>query len=318
MTSRKPAYFSAKSDGRLRKAREAAGRQLRSCSLCPRCCGVDRLAGERGFCGVGRYAEVASYGPHFGEESVLVGQHGSGTIFFCGCNLRCSFCQNYELSQCSHPDCVAVGDDELAAVMLELQRLGCHNINVVTPSHVVPQLLGGLDRAVDQGLAIPLVYNCGGYESLETLELLHGIVDIYMPDIKFSSKASSLAYMAAPDYPLVARQALLAMQRQVGDLFIDEEGIAAGGLLVRHLLMPGGMGETKEILEFLATEISRDCYLNIMAQYRPCGRARATDRLNRTIETEMYDRAVRYARELGLHRLDEPDIGRMLRRLFSQ
>jgi putative pyruvate formate lyase activating enzyme len=308
-------YLQAKASGRLAEARAAATAILSNCTLCPRYCRVDRLAGERGFCGGGRFAEVAGYGPHYGEESVLVGCYGSGTIFFCGCNLRCVFCQNYAISHCTDEDCRQVEATELATVMLELQRCGCHNINFVTPTHFVPQLLDALDIASDGGLTVPLVYNCGGYESLETLQLLDGIIDVYMPDLKFSHSSTSTAYLQAPDYPQVAQQALREMQRQVGDLQLDEAGLAVQGILVRHLLMPGGIEEAKTILRFLAIDISRDCYVNIMAQYHPCGDAQTIAELNRTIAPEVYDEAIQYARSLGLYRLDEPDIGRLLRRL---
>ncbi len=291
---------------------------LEQCRLCPRNCGVNRLEDERGFCGVGALAEVASYSPHFGEESVLVGTGGSGTIFFCGCNLRCVFCQNYDISH-QHPgSCYEMDDGQLAGVMIELQRQGCHNINFVTPSHLVPQILAALPIAIEHGLNLPLVYNSGGYDSPETLHLLEGIVDIYMPDFKFWQPETSKRYMKAKDYPEVARSALIEMQRQVGDLQVDSRRVATRGLLVRHLLMPGGEAETEEILRFLAEQISQDCYLNIMDQYRPCGRAAEFAEIASGIDPEQYRHAVDMAQSFGLHRLDTRDLGGLLKMLFRE
>jgi putative pyruvate formate lyase activating enzyme len=293
-----------------------AGKLLNPCTLCPRQCRVDRSAGERGYCGSGRLAEVASYGPHFGEESVLVGSGGSGTIFFCGCNLRCTFCQNYAISHGEDSDCRPVSDHELAAIMVQLQNLGCRNINFVTPTHVVPQILAALPAAVEAGLKVPLVYNCGGYERVETLQLLEGIFDIYMPDAKFSHPESGLRYANAADYPEILQAALGEMQRQVGDLQIHGDGLAARGLLVRHLLMPEGLGEAEEIFRFLAEDISRNCYLNIMDQYRPCGQLAGRPGTPPTISAAYHGAAVRAAETAGLLRLDRLDMAAFLRRLL--
>lgn len=292
----------------------ASHQLLTSCTLCPRQCRVNRLAGESGFCRIGARARVASYGPHFGEESPLVGRHGSGTIFFAGCNLGCCFCQNYDISQGD-----AVGEEvsaaELAAIMLELQNIGCHNINLVTPSHVVPQILAALIPALEAGLQIPLVYNCSGYESLEALALLDGVVDIYLPDAKFWQPATAARYTGAADYPQRMREALIEMQRQVGALVMDAEGCARSGLMIRHLLMPGLLEETKAILHFIAQHLPPITYLNIMAQYHPCGRAEAFAELRGAISPEDYQIALDYAHQQGLHRLDQPDLGRLLRQI---
>lgn len=302
------------SSGLLHQRAETAHRILESCTLCPRCCRVNRLAGETGLCSTGPHARIASYGPHFGEEQPLVGTHGSGTIFFAGCGLGCCFCQNFDISQGSEP-AQEVGPREFASVMLELQAMGCHNINLVTPSHVVPQFLAALIPAIEGGLDIPIVFNCSGYESTETLALLSGIVDIYMPDCKFWRSATSARYAHAPDYPERARAALLLMHRQVGDLVIGEDGCARSGLLVRHLLMPGLLAETEAILRFIATQVSPQTYINIMAQYHPCGNADQYAELRRTITGDEYRQALEMARSLGLNRIDRPDIARLLRRL---
>lgn len=293
--------------------RAAAAQQLlASCTLCPRQCRVSRLLGESGFCRIGARARIASYGPHYGEESPLVGQHGSGTIFFGGCNLGCCFCQNFEISQGD-----AVGEEvsaaELAAIMLELQNTGCHNINLVTPSHVVPQILAALIPALEAGLHIPLVYNCSGYESLDTLALLDGVVDIYLPDAKFWQPATAARYTGAADYPQRMREALIEMQRQVGSLVVDAEGCAQSGLMIRHLLMPGLLEETKAILRFIAQHLPLDTFLNIMAQYHPCGRAAEFDELCGAISPGDYQVALDSAHQQGLNRLDQPDLGRLLR-----
>jgi putative pyruvate formate lyase activating enzyme len=310
------AYLHAQRSGLLEARIEEARCPLSPCHLCPRGCGVDRLGGERGYCRGGLVAEVASYGPHFGEESVLVGSGGSGTIFFCGCNLLCDFCQNYSLSRRSDEECREVSAQDLARVMLELQRIGCANINLVTPSHVVPQILAALSHAAAGGLHLPLVYNCGGYESISTLRLLDGIVDIYMPDAKFLRAQSALTHTQAADYPQVMGEALVEMQRQVGDLVIDEDGLARRGLLVRHLLMPESLDEAGEIFTFLAEQVSRNCYLNIMDQFRPCGEYRGGT--EDTITPDHYRQALRAAGKAGLTRLHRHDTSVLLRRLLGR
>ena len=278
---------------------------LDSCTLCPRRCGVDRTAGETGTCKTGRRAVVASYNAHFGEERPLVGRNGSGTIFFSHCSLQCNFCQNYEISHLGEG--CAVADDQLATIMLELQQAGCHNINLVTPSHVVPQILNAVYLAAQQGLSLPLVYNCSGYDRVETLQLLDGIVDIYMPDFKFWYADVARDTCNAPDYPELAQHALLEMHRQVGDLVIDKtSGLAVKGILVRHLVLPGGLAGTGKIMAFLANSLSRNTYVNVMSQYRPCGRAREMPALAVALSPAEYDQAVRAAKAAGITRLDKP------------
>ena len=300
--------------GQLQQRLDIARSKLVSCTLCPRQCRVNRLRCEIGFCRIGARVRVASYGPHFGEEASLVGSHGSGTIFFAGCNLGCCFCQNYEISQGDEPGREVTSQD-LAAIMLELQQMGCHNINLVTPSHVVPQLLEALLPALKGGLDIPLIYNCSGYESLETLALLDGVVDIYMPDAKFWQSKTAAHYTGAGDYPQRMREALLEMQRQVGTLVIGEDGLARCGLMIRHLLMPGLLQETKAILDFITTHLPADTYVNIMRQYHPCGRAGDYPELAGEIHAEDYSAALDYAQVQGLKRLDQPDFFRLLRRM---
>jgi putative pyruvate formate lyase activating enzyme len=246
---------------------------------------------------------VSSYSPHFGEEDPLVGNGGSGTIFFTHCNLLCLFCQNYEISHLGEGR--EVSPDRLAGVMLHLQEQGCHNINFVSPSHVVPQILVALPMAIEGGLKVPLVYNTGGYDSLETLRLLEGVFDLYMPDLKFMDGEVSQRYCRAKDYPERARAAIREMHRQVGDLALDARSIAQGGVLVRHLVLPGGMAGTREAMRFLAREVSPDTYVNVMAQYHPCGDAREHPPLNRRITGKEYEEALKIALEEGIHRLDQ-------------
>lgn len=308
-----PAYLHLHASGELTARIAAARERLTCCTLCPRRCQVNRLAGEHGFCRTGRMANVASYHPHFGEESVLVGMGGSGTIFLTHCNLGCVFCQNYEISHLGEG--VATPPGQLAAMMVSLQKQGCHNINWVTPSHVVPQLLEALGIAIDRGLQVPLVYNTSGYDALETLQLLDGVVDIYMPDFKFWAMESARRFCGAADYPEVARQAIREMHRQVGDLVIDAQGLAQRGLLVRHLVMPEGLAESREIFTFLANEISPTTYVNVMEQYRPCGQAFKYPPIDRPLDHAEYLEAVRLAKAAGLTRFDEGDVARLLRKM---
>jgi len=249
---------------------------------------------------MGRYARVYSYAPHFGEEAPLVGDHGSGTIFFSGCNMGCVFCQNYEISQMAQGQ--EVDAEGLAKIMVRLQDLGCHNINFVTPSHFVPQILEALVKARDLGLTVPLVYNSGGYDRVETIKLLDGVFDIYMPDAKYGSDEMALAYSNAPHYTHYMKTSLKEMHRQVGDLTIDEDGIATKGLLVRHLVLPDDTAGTAEVVRFLAEEISRNTYLNVMAQYRPQYNACRFPKLDRPITLKEYKDAVRLAADAGLLR----------------
>jgi len=313
-----PSYLQLSSDGILDDRIGKARQLLAACTVCPQNCRVNRLEGELGICRIGAKARVASYGPHFGEESPLVGRHGSGTIFFEGCSLLCVFCQNCDIS---HIDRLgdtspqAVDDEMLAAIMLGLQEQGCHNINLVTPSHVVPQILAALPIAIQRGLRIPIVYNCGGYDSVETLRLLEGVVDIYMPDCKFISPATARKYTRAANYPEVMQKAVVEMHRQVGDLAIDQQGLAVRGLLVRHLVMPGHLDETEGILDFLAREVSPATYINIMDQYRPCHKAVGIKPINRSLSSEEYRQAMEIADRKGLHNLDRRDWQSIMRML---
>ncbi|MCU0563053.1 MAG: radical SAM protein [Desulfobacterales bacterium] len=304
MPTIQPAYRRACRSGLLRERVREARDRLTACTLCPRRCGVNRLGGERGVCGAGALANVSSAGPHFGEEAPLVGTHGSGTIFLGHCNLRCLFCQNFEISHLGEGQEIDAG--ALAGCMLALQRQGCHNINLVTPSHVVPQILAALEPAIDGGLSVPIVYNSSGYDGLDALRLLDGLVDIYMPDFKFWDPAVAHRLCGAADYPEVARQAIREMHRQVGDLEIDDAGLARRGLLVRHLVMPGGRAGTAHVMEFLASEVSVRTYVNVMSQYRPCGRAAEVPGVDVAVTAADYRRAVAEARAAGITRLDRP------------
>ena len=297
-----PAYLALHQRGELAGRARAAVERLSACDLCPRRCGVNRLDDERGACRTGRRARVASLGPHFGEESPLTGTGGSGTIFFAGCNLSCAFCQNADISQACHGE--EADPSEVAAMMLAVQYLGCHNLNLVTPTHVTAQVLEALEIAARGGLQVPIVYNCGGYEALPTLSLLDGVVDIYMPDFKYTSDAVGARLSGVPDYPGVARAALEQMHRQVGDLTLDEQGVARRGLLVRHLVLPADQAGTREAMRFLAG-LSTETYVNVMDQYRPCHRVHGDPTLGRGITADEYEDAVEAARHAGLTRLDD-------------
>ncbi|MDI6815786.1 MAG: radical SAM protein [Actinomycetota bacterium] len=303
-------YVELYKKGILEARAEKALAALEACELCPWACGVDRTAGENGVCRTGRDAIVSSFGPHFGEERPLVGRGGSGTIFFASCNMRCLFCQNYDISQLRHGR--ATSAEELAKMMLDLQDSGCHNINFVTPSHVVAQTLEALVIAARRGLRVPLVYNTGGYDSLEALALLDGVVDIYMPDIKYMDAAIAKRLSGIKDYPGVVKAAVREMHRQVGDLVVDERGIAVRGLLVRHLVLPEGLAGTPETMKFLAQEVSRDTYVNVMDQYYPCYKAHDNPPLDRRVTKQEFTAAVDAALAAGLTRLDhlEPRAGR--------
>lgn len=302
MAKWEPAYLETHRRGLLQAKIDAAYEILSRCNLCPRNCLVDRHHGELGLCRTGDQPVTSSYGPHFGEEDPLVGSQGSGTIFFTHCNLYCIFCQNYEISHGGEGEEVSLED--LAAMMLNLQKRGCHNINFVTPSHQVYQILAVLPAAIAGGLNVPLVYNTGGYDALETLRLLDGVVDIYMPDFKFWDPQVAKDLCQAEDYPEIARQAVKEMYRQVGDLVVDEQGVARRGLLVRHLVLPDGLAGTKEVMEFLAREISPRTYVNVMGQYRPCGRAAEHPSLGKSLTALEHEQAQQMAREAGLTRLD--------------
>lgn len=301
-----PAYL-ALSRAEWSRRVERALASLAACRACPRDCAVNRLENRWAACKTGRYAVVGSYFPHFGEEDCLRGWNGSGTIFFSHCNLRCVFCQNFDISQAVKPAAEPGHPPEtIARMMLELQELGCHNINFVTPEHVVPQVVEALAIAVAEGLHLPIVYNTSAYDSLESLELMEGIVDIYMPDFKYWSSARSKTYMKAEDYPDAARAAIEEMHRQVGPLVIGADGLARRGLLIRHLVMPGCLDETRAILEWIATALGPDTYVNLMDQYYPAGKVSAAQyaELNRRLTAEEFQAARRLAREFGLRRLD--------------
>jgi putative pyruvate formate lyase activating enzyme len=299
----KPGYLALLESGELRHRAELLKKRLDTCRLCPRACGARRLEGERGECGAGLLVRIASCAPHFGEEPPLVGCRGSGTIFFAFCSLKCRFCQNWTISQ--HGEGREVEPEVLARAMLELQELGCHNVNLVTPSHYVPQIVEALVAAAEEGLEIPLVYNTSGYDSVETLRLLDGIVDIYMPDLKYADPAVSLRLSRVADYPERAREALREMHRQVGELVVDERGIAKRGMIVRHLVLPEGLAGTEEAMRFVARELSPRHYVNLMDQYRPAYRADGIPELARRITAAEWNRAVEAALQAGIERLAE-------------
>lgn len=299
----KAAYIKLHESGKLALLASEAHEALKECSICPRDCRVNRVEEEVGFCGIGSRGIVSSAHPHFGEEAPLVGQYGSGTIFFSSCNLRCIFCQNYEISHLieGRPS----SSRELAAMMIQLQDTGCHNINLVTPTHVVPQILAALVEAVEMGLKVPIVYNTGGYDLVKTLKLLEDVVDIYMPDIKFHDSKIANYFAGAPDYPEVSKATVMEMHRQVGDLIVDEHGVAKRGLLVRHLLMPNDYAGTREIMRFLAQKVSKNTYVNIMDQYHPYGEIKKYPEMLSLITREEFEKALEVAREEGITRFDK-------------
>jgi putative pyruvate formate lyase activating enzyme len=305
-----PSYLGLE-PGELRRRAQRAVEALADCRLCPRDCGVDRLAGKWAACKTGRHAVVSSAFAHFGEEDCLRGTRGSGTIFFAHCNLRCVFCQNFEISQGVRPGPAQPGmtADRLATVMLDLQARGCHNINWVTPEHVVPQALEALAIAVERGLRIPLVYNTSAYDAMESLAWLDGVVDIYMPDLKTLDPVTARRLLKAQDYPAAAVAAIKEMHRQVGDLRIDDEGLATRGLLIRHLVMPGLAHQTREVLAWVAAEVGTDTFLNLMDQYRPAGAVLSPrsgglyDDVGRRLSRAEFAAARSAACELGLSRL---------------
>ncbi len=297
-----PAYQKLHAKGELAHRAAQAAERLHDCDLCARYCRIDR-AETLGACHTGMKAMVSSYGPHHGEEDPLRGTGGSGTIFFSWCNLRCQYCQNYTISQ--QPSGREVDSLELAEMMLSLQAAGCHNINFVSPSHVVAQILEGLLVAAEAGLQLPLVYNTGGFDSREALELLDGVIDIYMPDMKYADRDIARRHSKIGNYSAINQAAVLEMHRQVGDLALDERGIALRGLLVRHLVLPGDLAGTEQVIRFLAEEISRDTYLNLMDQYRPAFKAQKYPPLDRPLRRDEYAEAVAIAKRHGLRRLDE-------------
>jgi putative pyruvate formate lyase activating enzyme len=307
-----PAYRRLGRD-ELRQRAEQAIAALADCRLCPRDCGVNRLANAWSACKTGRHAVVSSAFPHFGEEDCLRGWNGSGTIFFGHCNLRCVFCQNYDISQAIKPPFGAGSAEQglppaqVAALMLALEQRGCHNINFVTPEHVVAQILEAVAIAVEGGLNVPLVYNTSGYDALHSVELMNGVIDIYMPDFKYWTSESCARYLKAADYPEAARPAIKAMHEQVGPLVLDENGLAQHGILIRHLVMPGALDETRAILEWIARELGPKTYVNLMDQYRPAGKV-AHDQygeIDRPLSFAEFRAAQQMAVDLGLRRLDE-------------
>ncbi len=295
-----PVYLKTKEDGLLDDKIEELSSYLNPCVLCPRKCRANRAAGDLGYCKAPYNLHISSVFRHFGEESPLVGIRGSGTIFLTHCNLQCIFCQNYDIS--IYGDGRPCSYNDLAAIMIELQKRGCHNINFVTPTHYVPQLVKALSIAIDMGLSVPVVYNCGGHESLEVIKLLEGIVDIYMPDIKFLDSAFSTRFCKAADYPEIVTSVIREMQRQVGDLSINTDGIATRGLLIRHLIMPSCGEDTKRILRFIQEEISQDAFVNIMAQYYPCNKAEYYPEIARRVSDREVIEALDFAHDLGLTR----------------
>ena len=295
-------YIQLLNSGELEHRAVEAYLQLGNCQTCAWECRVDRLAGKRGVCQTTEKSQVSSYGPHLGEEDPLRGWRGSGTIFFTHCNMCCQYCQNHDISQ--GRDGVPVDANRLAEIMLELQAMGCHNINLVSPSHVVPQILAAVLIAARAGLTLPLVYNTGGYDSLQTLTLLDGVIDIYMPDMKYTNERIARYYSKIPHYPQINQAAVLEMHRQVGDLQIGQDGIAIRGLLVRHLVLPNDLAGTEEVVSFLSSQVSPNTYLNVMSQYRPAFNARRFPKLSRPVKSEEYHAAFRMAQAAGMERLD--------------
>lgn len=298
-----PAYLKLLRSGKLERCVAEAYEHLSVCDVCAWECPVDRRAGQIGVCQTGMQAKVSSYGAHLGEEDPLRGWRGSGTIFLTRCNLRCQYCQNHDISQSDAGE--AVTTEELAAIMLELQRRGCHNINFVSPSHVVPQIMAGIWVAAQAGLRLPLVYNTGGYDSLAMLRLLDGVIDIYMPDMKYADPQIARRYSKIRNYPQVNQAAVREMHRQVGDLQVDEKGLATRGLLVRHLVLPNNLSGTDRIVHFLAEQISPNTYLNLMDQYRPEFKAHDYPELDRPVTREEFQAAMQLAENAGFHRLDQ-------------
>lgn len=296
-----PGYIALYRSGELERRAGALEARLGSCDLCPRRCGVNRLQGEPGFCRSGPRALVASYCDHHGEEPAISGSRGSGTVFFGGCTLKCVFCQNFQISQGRLPPSWEVGAAELARRMVYLQdTLGCHNINLVSPTHFVPQIVRALVQAVPMGLHIPLVYNTNGYDSLPVVNALDGIVDIYLPDLKYASDIPARKFSQAKRYPAHARVALREMHRQVGSLVLGQDGVARRGLVVRVLVLPNGMGGCEESLRWLARELGRDVTVSLMAQYNPCHRAHRVPALGRRISLPEYSRVRDTLERLGI------------------
>jgi len=295
-----PSYISLFENGELTQRIQFLNESLKECRLCPRECRVNRLDGEVGVCQAGSDLTISSAFPHFGEEPPLVGNHGSGTIFLTHCNLRCIFCQNYDISHLGRGERITSSD--MTHIMLRLQEVGCHNINFVTPTHYAPQIMASLPEAIEKGLRLPIVYNCSGYESIEVIRLLEGIVDIYMPDAKYMDEKYSKRFSNASDYPTVIKEVLKEMYRQVGDLTVNAKGVAERGLLIRHLVMPGGIASSEAMLKFIAEEISIHSYVNIMEQYRPEYRAHEYPEISRRVTLKEYTEAIQWAKHYRLYR----------------
>ena len=281
----KPVYLSMSKEDFEFKLNKSIG-ILSKCNLCPRKCNVNRCEGELGVCNSGINLRISSYGPHYGEEKELVGKYGSGTIFFTNCNLKCIFCQNYDISHLGQG--YEVTNEQLSKIMLYLQNKGCHNINLVTPTHFMPQILQSVHLAIKDGLKIPLVYNCGGYENLDSIKILEGIVDIYMPDFKFGDNISAFKYIGVNDYFHRAKEVIKEMHKQGGDLKLDNDKIAKRGLIIRHLLMPNNSSNPEKVLEFISNEISKESYVNILGQYRPCYKANNFPEISRKLTRQEY------------------------------
>ncbi len=298
-----PAYLQAEHEGILKERVEALMAFYDNCYLCPRNCRVNRNRGQTGVCQASSKVKVSSAFPHFGEETPLVGRGGSGTIFFSNCSLRCVFCQNYTIS--IQGEGVEISDGQLAEIMLRVQGFGCHNINLVTPTHYVPNIVRAVRIACQRGLKLPLVYNTGGYDNPEVIELLDGLVDIYLPDLKYSNPSEAARYSeGAYNYPHYAKLAIKEMHRQVGNLVTDEKGLAKRGLMLRHLVLPNGVSGTKEVIKFIAEELSTNTYVNLMNQYRPEHRAKEFPAIARRLKREEFEEALSWARQYGLKRLD--------------
>ncbi len=310
----RPSYLRLEEEGRFEERIDQAYAVLESCQLCPRRCGVNRLRGEAGVCRTAEHAVVFSAQPHYGEELPLVGDHGSGTIFFSNCNLRCVFCQNWPIAHEGRGQPLDV--DALADLMLRVQRSGCHNVNLVTPTHVVPQILQATRIAAQRGLSIPLVYNTGGYDALHTIELLDGVVDIYLPDLKFMDAEPAARYMGAQDYPETAQAAIAEMHHQVGELVTDLRDIAVRGLMIRHLVMPNHVANTRAFVHWVAETLTPSTYVNIMSQYRVEHRAFEHPDIARAISTQEYLEAMDWAEEAGLTNLDARSL--LQRELFRR
>lgn len=294
----RPAYITLYNEGKLSSIISSVENIYRNCTLCPHACMINRLEGNHGKCNCFGLPVLSSAGPHFGEEPPLVGMHGSGTVFFSHCNLKCIFCQNYDISQLQHGQEITFR--QLADTMHELQQRGCHNINFVTPTHQIYAILKALELAIPEGLKIPLVYNSGGYDSVSTLKILEGIFDIYMPDFKYYFAESAKKLCGASNYPQVTMKAIQEMHRQVGNLMTDQTGVAKRGLIIRHLILPNHIEESKQIIDFIA-DLSSQTYFNLMDQYRPEFKAIELSEINRRLSSEEYDELFKYATKKGLH-----------------